>query len=275
VKLVTQNTNRHTVLENGGSLSNRCALAEWLVLWRKRFGYISVFAALPTVLTAQTPETRPQGEQRQPERGIGGRTARFADKVDKGGGNLDFLTPQSDYRPPHPNSNFDITTVLNGNDDCPGTAIPPGAYTAASPFVDAGDTTGANDTVTNVIPYYSYSSNGPDRIYTFVVTSIGPNPEIKVTTTSPTYRPMIYVTDHPCPAGTGATISDWSPGRRIYSTKVSDSRWGNGNTAVVGGYVSWTNWDALYFGKRMYLFERGWGIHTYDQGYANQRHAIG
>ena len=141
---------------------------------------------------------------------------------------------------------------MTGSDDCPGTPIPQRAYTAASPYVDTGDTTGANDTVTNVVPYYSYNSHGPDRVYSFVVTSIGADPEIKVTTTSPTYRPMIYVTDHPCPAGTGATISDWSPGRRWYSTKLDDSRWGTGSTAVIGGWA-WGYWETLYFGKRLYL----------------------
>src|SRR5947208_55152 len=83
-----------------------------------------------------------------------------------------------------------------GNDDCPGRPIPGGIYTAAAPYIESGDTTGANDTVTSVGSsssyYYNYDAVGPDQVYSFILTGRGPNPRIEVTTTSGAYRPLIY-----------------------------------------------------------------------------------
>jgi hypothetical protein len=128
------------------------------------------------------------------------------------------------------------------SDGCPGTPIPPGSYTTASPYVSAGDTTGANDTVTSIgsFYYYAYASHGPDRIYSFVMSSLGADPRITVTTTSPTYRPMVYLSDR-CPAGTTNFIGYgdvWG---------AFDSRWGSGNSAEL---------DLPYLqpGRRYYFF---------------------
>ncbi len=124
-------------------------------------------------------------------------------------------------------------TVAGGNDDCPGRAIPGGTYTAAAPYSDSGDTTGANDTVTNLASfyyYYNYDANGPDHVYSFTLTGRGLNPEIKVSATSGTYRPMIYVLQGglvgSCPAGTGNQASNW--------LVINDSRWSPAsNTATL------------------------------------------
>ena len=228
------------------SPAGREGLTELLSEWRKRIGYYSIFAAVGTVIAGSPSNLEAQAAAANvapQESGAPARRRATRSEFFRSGDRSRPFT--GDAVLPSPN--------LTGSDDCPGTPIPPGAYTAASPYVDTGDTTGANNTVTVVIPYYSYASQGPDKIYSFVVTSIGANPEIKVTTTSPTYRPMIYVSDHPCPAGTGGTISDWQVNRRFYSTKVDDTLWGTGNTAVIGNWA-WGYWDALYFGRRLYLY---------------------
>jgi len=126
-----------------------------------------------------------------------------------------LLKRQSAFRLPHQQGTFDsVLAVAARNDDCPGRVIPNGTYTDAAPYIDSGDTTGANDTVTNVgtsYYYYYYSvgpdTHGPDHIYSFTLTARGPNPRIELPTNSQTYKPIIYVLQGgpagSCPAGTG------------------------------------------------------------------------
>src|SRR5262249_43218670 len=69
-------------------------------------------------------------------------------------------------------------------------------------------TTGANNTINSFLGYYySYDASGPDHIYSFTITDLGSNPQIKVSSTSGTYQPMIYIVNGEpsgsCPAGTG------------------------------------------------------------------------
>ncbi|MCA1622543.1 MAG: VCBS repeat-containing protein [Acidobacteria bacterium] len=87
-------------------------------------------------------------------------------------------------------------------------------YTAAAPFTDSGDTTGANNTVRVLGDfYYSYSAEGADHIYSFTLTGRGQNPQIQVSTTSTTYKPLIYILDGQfsggCPAGTNNVAYNW------------------------------------------------------------------
>jgi len=134
------------------------------------------------------------------------------------------LKRQSKFRLPHQRGNFAMLAALAGNDDCPGRAVLGGNYTAAAPYVTSDDTTGANDTVTSLPSYYyysNYSANGPDQIYSFTLTGRGPNPQIEVSTTSGTYKPLIYVLQGgpagACPAGTGNFGSS--------ELAMFDSRW--------------------------------------------------
>src|SRR5207244_753848 len=77
----------------------------------------------------------------------------------------------------------------------------------------------------------TYRTDWPDHVYSFTLTGLGPNPKIEVSTTSGTYRPLIYVMDGRsnggCPAGTGNFENNWP-------WAMSDSRWTTGgNTATV------------------------------------------
>ena len=126
-----------------------------------------------------------------------------------------------------------MAAALGGADDCPGRPVPGGQYTAAAPYTDSGDTTGANNTVNHTQGfYYIYDSVGPDHVYSFTLTARGPNPQIQVTTTSPTYRPIIYILDGSssggCPAGTGnrAVNLAWAWAFNS-STATIDSGWVN------------------------------------------------
>ncbi|MEP6818731.1 MAG: hypothetical protein ABJA18_04300 [bacterium] len=141
-----------------------------------------------------------------------------------------LLKRQSAYRLPHQKGNFDLLSTLAGTDDCPGAPIPGGNFTAATPYTVSGNTTGANNTVTHLQYYYYYSFDaaGPDHIYSFTLSAVGPNPQIEVSTTSGTYKPLVYVlyggTGGLCPAGTGNSS---------YAIVASDSRWTNGNIATL------------------------------------------
>jgi hypothetical protein len=156
-------------------------------------------------------------EAKKPKASVAGQGVRVLDKLNLSGSRPVLLKRQTEFRLPHQKGNLDVLTALGGNDDCPGRTIPGGSYTVAAPFVDSGNTTGANDTVTSLLSYYyyyyGYDANGPDHVYSFTLTGRGANPQIEVSTTSSTYRPMIYVLQGgpagACPAGTGARAGNW------------------------------------------------------------------
>lgn len=192
----------------GNSDSDREVLTSLLKQWRQRLGYCSVFAAIPALLSSQVTGARSQ-ETIKTEANVPGRGAGFFKSLNRGCSNPALLKRQSEFRLPHQNGNFAALVALAGNDDCPGRRIPGGSYTAAVPYSDSGETTGANDTVTRVQYYYYYNENafGPDHVYSFTLTGRGPNPQIQVSTTSASYSPLIYVLyggyAGACPAGTG------------------------------------------------------------------------
>jgi hypothetical protein len=146
---------------------------------------------------------------------IAGQNAQLLERLKTNRGKPVSLKRQSLFRLPHQKGGFDITSVLAGGDDCPGTAIPGGNYTAAAPFIDSGDTTGANNTVGSICDSYCYSyfdTPGPDHIYSFTLTARGANPQIQVSATSANYNPAIYILDSRydlgCPAGTNRTVAN-------------------------------------------------------------------
>jgi hypothetical protein len=213
--------------------------------WRQRFAYWSVFAAVPAVLASNLPAARSEGTQKAKPT-IPRPAARINEKLALNATKRAWLKRQSEFRLPHQEDN--LVKPLSGLDDCPGRVIPGGNYTAAAPFVDSGDTTGANDTVTSMSGYYyDYSAHGPDHVYAFVLTGRGPNPQIQVSTTSGTYRPLIYVLDGgspgACPTGTGNFGG--------YPWTVSDSRWTTGSSTAT---LNSSQLNYLPLNKPLYLF---------------------
>ena len=180
--------------------------------WRHNFGHYPVFAAVPAVCLSNVPGTLSEPPRNQPAT-VTEQGARPGDKLNMSVNNLALLKRQSRFRLSHQAVTQNFQTALGGSDDCPGRAIPGRTYTAASPFIDSGNTTGANNTVNKVYYYYyySYDAAGPDNVYSFTLTSTGANPQIKVSTTSSTYKPLVYLLPDPpnagCPAGTGNTLN--------------------------------------------------------------------
>jgi Domain of unknown function (DUF4214) len=202
--------------------------------WGERLGYCSLVAAVPAVLASTLPATS-NAEGESAKTNIPGSSVRFSEKLSLTASKRALLRRQSEFRLPHQKG---VTPVLTptGADECPGAPIPGGTYTVASPLVVNGDTTGANNTVNELLGYYyyffgNYAASGPDNVYSFVLSSVGPDAQIEVTTTSSTFKPLIYLLDgtvgaSSCPAGTGNLQSNW--------WFIEDSRWRPGsNTATV------------------------------------------
>lgn len=201
--------------------------------WRNKLGYCSILAAVPAVLVSHVSEARSE-KIKSPTAPIAERTATRLARLRPGVINRELLKRQSAFLLPHQLGNSDLVpAIAGGNDDCPGKPIPGGTYTPASPFIDAGDTTGANNTISSLTGYYfytSYGAQGPDLVYSFTLTGFGPNPQITVSATSDSYRPLIYVlqggSPGACPNPTAALVSNW--------LVVDDCHWNHGNTATLG-----------------------------------------
>lgn len=212
------------------SQTERQALPTLLRHWYQRLGYCSILMAASS-LTMSHVERAMANETNRPRAKSVDDNDRSYGRPKKGWRKPELLRRQSEYRLPQHQGNVDLIQEFTGGDNCPGTPIPAGNYTAPAPFTDSGDTTGANNTVNRVYYfnyfYYNYGSEGPDHIYSFTLTGRGPNPRIEVSST--TYRPMIYILDGNraggCPAGTGQSAFN--------ELVVSDSRWSSGSTAVL------------------------------------------
>jgi hypothetical protein len=210
MKAEVANPSRLNIHGNGDWLSDREILTAMLKRWRQKLGYCSIFAAVPAILASHTSEAR-SDEAKKPEASVAGRSARLLERLNMSCSNPALLKRQSEFRLPHQKGSFDMLAALAGNDDCPGRTVPGGTYTAVAAYTESGDTTGANDTVTRLQYYYYYTFDalGPDHVYSFTLTGRGPNPQIQVSTTSGTYKPLIYVLQGgfagACPAGTGNT----------------------------------------------------------------------
>src|SRR6266571_3487365 len=234
MKTTTANLKQQDILGNGDRSSDREILTAILKQWRHKLGVCSIFATVPAMLLSDIPKARAE-EPTKPEVSVAGRTTRLLERVDQNRNHPALLKRQSKFLLPHQKGNFAMLAAFAGNDDCPGGTVAGGTYTVAAPYSDSGDTTGANDTVTHLngfYYYYNYDARGPDRVYSFTLTGRGPNPQIEVSTTSGTYRPLIYVLEDDsigkCPAGTGNTT---------YAPVIADSRWGTGSTVKLDSHA--------------------------------------
>ena len=227
MKAKAANSKRLDIIGNRACPSDREIFAAVLKRWRQKLGYFSIFAAVPAMVISQVQAARTE-EAKQPEASVAGRGARLPEKLTTSCSKPALLKRQSKFLLPHQKGNSDILAPLGGNDDCPGRPIPGGNYTAAVPYIDSGNTTGANNTVGSIPGYYTtYDASGPDHVYSFTLTGLGPNPQMEISTTSGTYKPLTYVLRGdwvPCPAGTGNSVSHtWS---------ADDSRWYSGASTV-------------------------------------------
>lgn len=210
---------------------SRERMISFLDRWRQHLGYYSILGALSftpaTTVPATVPNERavePADNAKQAPRYT--RTRNWAKPA--------ILRRHGSYLLPHQRGQFDLVSLVTGSDDCPGTPIPPGTYTAAAPFIDSGDTTGANDTISNsgYFHYYYAQSRGPDHIYSFTLTAHGPNPRIHVQ--SSVNQAYIYVLNglfgERCPSGTG----------RFANNAQAVSLWpgGGGVATINAGWLS-------------------------------------
>src|SRR5688572_5553532 len=190
MKTQISNLKRLDIVGNADCSSDRDIFTAALKQWRRRLGYCSIFAAVPAILISHISEAR-SDEAKKPEVsavGSRGRGARLVEKLNIRDSNPALLKRQSEFRLPHQKGSFEMVSTLAGIDDCPSRTIPAGNYTAATPYIDSGDTTGANDTIARFDYYYYYNVDafGPDHVYSFILTGRGPNPQIEVSTTSGT-----------------------------------------------------------------------------------------
>ena len=201
----TTNANlRNVDILGTGSRSAQEILTAAVKRCRQRIGYLSVFVTLPALLLPNVHEARTETIKRTeamvPEDASKLNAKLSAEKISG------LLKRQSKFRLPHQNN---LSLAVQGVDDCPGHPIPEGTYSAGSPYTEVGDTTGANNTFN---AFYCYScfyltvnTPGPDHIYSFLLTSLGSNPEIEVLSNSSTFSPLIYILEggfqDACPSG--------------------------------------------------------------------------
>jgi len=224
----TTSQSRMDITGNGHRSSDREIFDSVLKRWRQRLGYFSIFATVPALAVSQAHAVR-NNEATPSRTSVTGRNPTLRERLNTRYDNRGFLKRQSQFRLPHQKDRSDLLAPLAGGlDDCPGRAIPGGNYTAAAPYVDSGNTTGANNTVTSIPGYYyTYGASGPDHLYSFTLMDLGPNPQLEVSTTSGTYQPLTYLLRGDwvsCPAGTGNVAS--------YAWAANDSRWYKGTNTV-------------------------------------------
>ncbi|NOT48215.1 MAG: VCBS repeat-containing protein [Acidobacteria bacterium] len=175
--------------------------------WLARLGLFSVFGGAFSLLVGPG---RTVSANDMPNRGLPPRLPQKEKETRRlaitNSNQTELLRRQSEFRLPFV-AKQSTASALPPPDDCPGTIVPAGTYTQASPYTATGDTAGANNSVTNFDGGYYYSyAGGPDHIYTFTLTAKGANPTIRVSTTASNPNFVIYALNGlrqaRCPSGT-------------------------------------------------------------------------
>ena len=210
MKSITRDSGQLDTAGNDRHPSAQEILTATLKRCRRSLSYFSIFATLPAVLLPNIPEARTENIKRT-DTTVPEDKAKLRQRL-SAGKTSDLLRRQSKFRLPQQNSSG-LFLAASGADDCPGRAIVGGSYPAAAPYIESGDTTGANNTVNAFYCYNCFyltvNTPGPDHIYSFILTDRGPNPKIEVSTTAAAaaFSPIIYVLEggsqESCPAGTG------------------------------------------------------------------------
>jgi hypothetical protein len=124
MKTETTNSRRLDVVGNDRK-SDQEIFNSVLKRWQQRFGYWSIFAAVPAMVISQVQSAR-TGEAKPEAASVAGRTLRPTERLKTSYSNRALLKRQSQFRLPHQK---DELAPLVGLDDCPGRAIPGGNYT--------------------------------------------------------------------------------------------------------------------------------------------------
>ena len=219
----------------------------------RMFGTVSVVAGIAALVAAGGVDAlaKPSGETAVPPR-LARRVEEFRKKLASSACLAPaLLRRQTDYRLPHQRAEMNMVEIMAGSDNCPGTPVPSGVYTAAAPYTDSGTTIGANDTVQQVnlgcviSPQSTYTQvAGPDQIYSFTIGALGANPQISVTPNNTSYDTSIYIlssTGTACPAGTDNVVTNCIAGN---------------DTAALGGTeaISAAQISSLPLNTQLYLF---------------------
>ena len=145
MKTTTATSPRVDILGNGSNSAQEI-LTAGVKRCRQSVGYLSVFATLPALLLPNIHEAHTEEIKRRaaivPE-DAAKLNGRFnGEKTSK------LLKRQSKFRLPHQNN---LSLAFEGADDCPGHPIPGGSYPAAAPYIENGDTTTANNTISSFL----------------------------------------------------------------------------------------------------------------------------
>jgi hypothetical protein len=229
-----------------GRISDEQVFNSVLKRWQQRFGYWSIFAAVPAVLVSQLPLTRAV-EGKQTEEKPTGLNAPHPRKWSVNESTRSLLKRQSQFRLPSGKTDDVSLRPLAGPDDCPGRGIPAGTFTAMAPYSEVNDTTGANNTISS---FYMYSfgyqtvdSPGPDHVYSFILTERGANPKIEISTTSPTFSPVIYLLEGGFPEACGGDANRFAWNGLMYAESA------NGGATINSQLMNW-----LPLNVPLYLF---------------------
>jgi len=214
------NVNEADILGNNDLPSSRENILAMLSRWNRKISYFTMFAT-PALLATHVQDARAENAVKPEVKIDELKLLRLEKRSKNCSSRPELLRRSTNYSIPHRKGEVDIINEFTGGDNCPGFPIPSGTYTAAAPYVDTGNTAGANNTIENSGCYgfqgYYSQANGPDHIYSFTLAALGPDPQIQVTGSY--VQPYIYIlngsTARMCPVGTNNSANNC----------VADSSW--------------------------------------------------